>query len=46
MAKRRSGVHNKTTHSRKGPKRLAVKKRMLEIRAMKPAERRKALRGE
>jgi len=44
MAKRRSGVHNrKKFHSKKSPKRLAAKKRMLELKAMKPAARKKAL---
>jgi len=47
MSKRRSGVtHITKSHSKKTPKRLAAKKRMLEIRAMKPAARKKALLGE
>ncbi|MCH7730879.1 hypothetical protein IID21_05220 [Patescibacteria group bacterium] len=47
MAKRRSGVINiKKSHSRKTPKRLAAKKRMLELKAMKPAARKRALSEE
>ena len=47
MAKRRSGVSNiKKSHSRKTQKRLAAKERMLELKAMKPAARKKALSGE
>jgi hypothetical protein len=44
MAKRSSGIRNLgKSHSRKTPKRLEEKKRMLEIKALKPAARRKAL---
>ena len=44
MAKRRTGVGGITKfHSKKTPKRLAIKKRMLELKAMKPAARKKAL---
>ena len=44
MAKRRTGVGGITKfHSKKTPKRLAAKKRMLEIKAMKPVARKKAL---
>lgn len=44
MAKRKTGVgKRKKIRSKKSPKRLAIKKRMLEIKAMKPAARRKAL---
>ena len=47
MAKRRTGVGKpQKSHSRKTPKRLAIKKRMLEIKAMKPVARKKALLGE
>jgi hypothetical protein len=47
MAKRASGIQNiKKSHSKKTPKRLAAKKRMLEIKAMKPSARKKALLGE
>jgi hypothetical protein len=46
MSKRNTGPKKKTTHAKKGPKRLAAKKRMLEIKAMKPAERKKALAAE
>ena len=47
MAKRQTGVGNmKKSHSKKTPKRLAVKKRMLELKAMKPAARKKALSQE
>ena len=46
MAKRKTGVgKRKKSRSHKSPKRLAIKKRMLEIRAMKPAVRKKALAG-
>ena len=44
MSKRRSGVKNmEKSHSKKTPKRLAAKKRMLELKAMKPSARKKAL---
>jgi hypothetical protein len=44
MSKRSSGIDNLgKSHSRKTPKRLEAKKRMLEIKKMKPAARRKAL---
>ncbi len=43
MAKRSTGLKKKTSFNRKGPKRLEAKKRMLEIKAMKPADRKKAL---
>ena len=44
MAKRRTGVEKKKKiHSKKTSKRLAVKRRMLELKAMKPAARKKAL---
>jgi len=45
MSKRNSGPKQKTTHAKKGSKRLAAKKKMLEMKAMKPAVRKKALRG-
>jgi hypothetical protein len=46
MAKRSSGIQNITkSHSHKTKKRLEAKKRMLEIKAMKPAARKKALAG-
>ena len=46
MAKRRTGVgKTRKSHSKKTKKRLAVKKRMLELKAMKPAARKKALLG-
>lgn len=45
MAKRATGVGKmRKTHSRKTKKRLEVKKRMLEIKAMKPSKRRAALK--
>ena len=44
MAKRSSGlVSSRNSKSKKSSKRLATKKRMIEIKAMKPAERKKAL---
>lgn len=43
MSKRRAGVTHKKHHIKRGPTRVARKKRMLEIKAMKPAERKKAL---
>jgi len=43
MSKRNSGPKKKTTFIKRGPKRLAAKKRMLELKAMKPAARKKAL---
>lgn len=43
MAKRATGLKSKTSGIKRGPKRLAAKKRMLEIKAMKPAARKKAL---
>jgi len=43
MAKRRGSLGKKTKFTKKSPKRLAAKKRMLEIKAMKPAQRKKAL---
>lgn len=44
MAKRDTGVgKRKKSRSKKTPKRLAAKKRMLELKAMKPAARKKAL---
>ena len=49
MAKRRSsklGNNRKKGRVHKTAKRLAAKKRMLEIKAMKPAERKKALAEE
>lgn len=46
MGKRSTGLNGKKSNSKKTPKRLAVKKRMLEIKAMKPAARKKALLGE
>ena len=46
MAKRDTGVgKKKKSHSNKTLKRLAAKKRMLEIKALKPAARKKALAG-
>ena len=42
MAKRPTGL-KKTTIAKKSPKRTAAKKAMLKIKAMKPAERKKAL---
>jgi len=44
MAKRQTGL-KKTTPAKKGPARMAAKKKMLEIKAMKPAARKKALNG-
>ena len=35
----------KKSHSKKTAKRLAAKRRMLELKAMKPAARKKALSG-
>ena len=46
MSKRNSGVVHKKSHTKRGPTRRAAKKRMLEIKAMKPAARKKALLGE
>jgi len=44
MAKRSTGVgKRKKIRSKKSPKRLAAKRRMLEIKALKPAARKKAL---
>jgi hypothetical protein len=44
MAKRQTGVGRpKKTRSKKTPKRLAAKKEMLAIKALKPAERKKRL---
>ena len=44
MAKRITGIEKrKTTHSKKTQKRLAKKKKMLELKALKPAARKKAL---
>ncbi|HEX9722352.1 MAG TPA: hypothetical protein VGA53_03745 [Candidatus Paceibacterota bacterium] len=43
MSKRNSGPKKKTKFAKKGPKRLAAKKEMLRIKAMKPAARKKAL---
>lgn len=43
MAKRRGSLTKKTKFTKKSPKRLEAKKKMLEIKAMKPAERKKAL---
>ncbi|OHA66836.1 MAG: hypothetical protein A3C04_03335 [Candidatus Wildermuthbacteria bacterium RIFCSPHIGHO2_02_FULL_45_25] len=43
MAKRSFVVRKKVRYAKKSPKRLAAKKRMLEIKAMKPAARKKAL---
>jgi hypothetical protein len=44
MSKRASGITNiQKSHSKKTPKRLEAKRRMLEIKAMKPAERKKTL---
>ncbi|MDP3982059.1 MAG: hypothetical protein Q8P70_00685 [bacterium] len=45
MGKRRTALVKKTTHTKRGPKRFAAKKKMLTIKAMKPAERKKALLG-
>jgi len=46
MAKRETGLgKKKKSHSKKSPKRLAEKRKMLEIKAMKPAARKKALAG-
>lgn len=46
MAKRVTGVgkHGKF-HSHKTKRRLEVKKRMLELKAMKPRQRREAMRA-
>ena len=46
MSKRSAGVTHKKSHTKRGPTRVARKKRMLEIKAMKPAARKKALLGE
>tara|TARA_B100000315_G_C14078604_1_gene363831 strand:+ start:25 stop:168 length:144 start_codon:yes stop_codon:yes gene_type:complete len=43
MSKRRAGVTHKKSRIKRGPTRFAKKKRMLEIKAMKPAARKKAL---
>jgi len=43
MGKRATALGKKTTHAKKSANRRAAKKRMLEIKAMKPAARRKAL---
>jgi len=44
MAKRITGVgNNKKTRSKKTASRIAKKMEMLKIKAMKPAERKKAL---
>ncbi|MDA1337702.1 MAG: hypothetical protein O3C23_03015 [bacterium] len=45
MGKRATGLKKKVSYTKKSPKRLAAKKRMLEIKAMKPALRKKALLG-
>lgn len=44
MAKR-PGTLKKTTIQKRGPTRTAAKKKMLAIKAMKPAARKKALAG-
>jgi len=44
MAKRQTGL-KKTTPAKKSPARAAAKKKMLTIKAMKPAARKKALNG-
>ena len=46
MAKRKGVIHKKTVFLKKSPKRLAAKRKMLAIKALKPAARRKALSGE
>ena len=46
MSKRSAGVFHKKSHIKRGPTRVAKKKRMLELKAMKPAARKKALLGE
>ena len=46
MSKRSSGVVHKNSYTKRGPTRVAAKKRMLEIKAMKPAGRKKALSQE
>jgi len=46
MGKRTTALGKEMHHPKKTAKRLAVKKRMLELKAMKPAERKKALLGE
>ena len=47
MAKRSTGLSSaKTTHPKKSLKRRIAKKRMLELKAMKPAARKKALAAE
>ena len=43
MAKRSAAVTHKKSHIKRGPTRVARKKRMLELKAMKPAARKKAL---
>jgi hypothetical protein len=43
MSKRNSGPKKKTKYAKKSPKRLAAKKRMLELKAMRPAARKKVL---
>lgn len=42
MGKRRTALSKKTTFAKKSPKRLAAKKKMLEEKAMRPADRKKA----
>jgi hypothetical protein len=44
MSKRSTGLRQKNTFTKRSPKRQAAKKRMLEIKAMKPAARKKALK--
>ena len=45
MAKRATGMSSNKPHRKKSLKRLAAKKKMLLIKAMKPAARKKALLG-
>ncbi|MDP4009170.1 MAG: hypothetical protein Q8P71_01975 [bacterium] len=42
MGKRRTALSKKTTFAKKSTKRLVAKKKMLEIKAMRPADRKKA----
>tara|TARA_B100001971_G_C18030400_1_gene452256 strand:- start:342 stop:482 length:141 start_codon:yes stop_codon:yes gene_type:complete len=46
MSKRSTGLSSaRKSSAKKSTRRLATKKRMLELKAMKPAERKKALAG-
>lgn len=45
MAKRSGSIKAKTSFTKRGPTRIAKKKEMLRIKALKPAARKKALNG-